>query len=124
MEEPENLSSSKKKTLLAPILAIALALSLFGATYYFPQSMPAVQSPAVPQATPSLAPLPSTASSYASAATPEPTTMPMPAATATPAKATSQSSILLPVLSVVAAIVIAIIAVLLLFSERGNKSDP
>jgi hypothetical protein len=105
-----------KKMLLAPILAIALALSLFGATYYFPQTGQATQSSTIPQATPIPTPFPSTASPGFAA-------VPAPTSTAVPASVTGESSNLIPLLSVVSAIVIAVIAVLLLFSERDRKLE-
>jgi hypothetical protein len=122
--------------LLASILAVALALSLVGTTYYFPSgqaSQPAPQTTSIPVPYPSTAPVSSTASSMpALTATPMPTSAPSasvpsyaPVLTSTPvpASVTGESVNLIPVLSVVAAIVIAIVAVLLLFSERDIKSE-
>jgi hypothetical protein len=111
LEESENVSLLNKKMLLAPVLAIALAFLLVGATSYFPQSRQAMQSSPSPQPTGAPFPIPSAA----------PSTAPTPSIV--PQTATGESSILLPVLSVVAAIVVAIIAVLLLFSERDLKLE-
>ena len=130
------MSTLSKKILLASILAIALALSLVGATYYFPSGQASKSIPILPTApVPSTAPIPSSSSSAASstAATPIPAPIPstapstaspvVPAPTAppVPASATGELSNLVPELSVAAAIVIAIVAVLLLFSERDLK---
>ena len=97
-----------KKMYLAPVLAIALALSLLGATYYFPSGQASQSSP-TSQTAPIPAPYP-----YG-AASPVPSTLPAPASV------TGESINLIPELSVAAALVVAIIAVLLLFSEKDLK---
>ena len=102
-----------KKMLLAFVLAVALAFSLVGATYYFPSGQPS-HSSSIPQTTAIPEAIPSTAPSTGEAV-PAPTGVPMPAAT------TSESINLVPVLSIVAAIVIVTVAVWLLFSEKDLK---
>jgi hypothetical protein len=151
--------------LLAPILAVALAVLLTGAIYYSPlpttQSLsPQVQSQATPKPSPVAVTeaTPTTASAPASENTVGQLGMPTPAPTQTslaPTPSTIPSSIpsvtstdgksyyqvgpsaqpeftlsqdlpsgLLPILFVVAAVVVAILAVGLLFSERNiNKED-
>jgi small neutral amino acid transporter SnatA (MarC family) len=99
--------------LLASVLAIALALSLVGATYYFPSGQVS-QSSSAPQTTSIPVPTPATAPSAGPA-------LPTPSTLVAPTSAKGESINLIPALSVVAAIVVAIIAVLLLFSERDLK---
>gem|GEM_PF-3160993 len=112
-EEFEKVSLLIKKMLLASVLAIALALSLVGATYYFPSGQVS-QSSSTPQTTSIPAPIPSTAPSTGP-------TLPAPTTLIAPTSAKGESINLIPALSVVSAIVVAIIAVLLLFSERDLK---
>jgi flagellar basal body-associated protein FliL len=92
------MSLSNKKILLAPILALALALSIAGATSYFPtaQQVAPHTSPAIPSGTPF---------------PPEPQPV------------TVESNILIPILSGVASIAVAITVVFVLFSEKELNRD-
>jgi hypothetical protein len=108
--------------LLAPILAVALVLSLAAAVSYLPsshQNQPSAEpTPSVYyNVTPSV-PSPS-AGSY-NVATPAPTS----AAAPTPVPLSGITSVnLLPALSVAAAIILGIVAALLLFSEKSLKKE-
>jgi hypothetical protein len=119
-----------KKMLIAPILAVALVLSLTAAVSYLPLS---------PQATPQAAPKnqPSTVSTPAPTSQPgfmysmnstgaPPTQIPVPAPTATtpPAPASVvQTAYFLPVLFVTVAVVLGIVAVQVLFREKELKKE-
>ena len=110
---------------LAPILAIALVLSLAAAVSYLP-SLPQASSQNQPSAeptpnvcynvTPSV-PSPSTGS-Y-NIATPAPTSA---APTSAPLSGISSVN-LLPAVSVAAAVILGVVAVLLFFSEKSLKKE-
>ena len=113
------------KMLLAPILAVALVLSLAGAVSYLPTGPQAsTQNQPSPEPSPAqyfngtpAVPGPS-AGSY-NVGTP----IPSPAATATPMTglATNTSSDSLTILAVAAAVVLGIVAALVFFSERSLR---
>jgi hypothetical protein len=109
---------------LAPILAVALVLSLAAAVSYLPflpQASPQNQPSAEPtpnvyyNVTPSV-PSPS-AGSY-NVGTPAPTSAP----TAVPLSGIASVN-LLPALSIAAAVVLGAVAALLFFSEKGLKKE-
>ena len=119
-----------KKVLIAPILAVALVLSLTAAVSYLPLS---------PQATPQVAPknqlstsstpAPTsqpgamyTTSKNSSAASPTQPPVPAPTTTATPASVT-QTVYFLPVLFVIVAVVLGVVAVQVLFREKALKKE-
>lgn len=122
-----------KKMLVAPILAVALVLSIAAAVSYLPVSPQAgpVSQPS-PEPTPAIywnftpaAPTSSPGSynmrtqtaapgSTSQPATPEPTAVPA---------SLSTSINYLPVLSVIAAIAIGVVAALVLFSEKSLKKE-
>ena len=97
------MSLQKKKMLLAPILAIALAFLLAGAVSFLPQTV--LQSQSKPEPT----------SSSNTPATPLPTT-------AVALASTSDGNVLF-VLFVVAAIIVGLVAAFLLFSEKNLKKE-
>jgi len=131
-----------KKMLIAPILAVALVLSLTAAVSYLPLS---------PQATPQVAPKNqlSTASTPAPTSQPgsmsymnssgasrtqipvpaptlgaSPTQPPVPAPTAAPASASiTQTVYFLPVLFVTVAVVLGVVAVQVLFREKDLRKE-
>lgn len=100
----EIMSPLRKKMLFAPILAIALAFLLAGSVSFLPQD--ASQGPPNPQPT----------SNPNSTMTPLPTSPPV-------AQTTPLSGNIVSILFAVAAIVVAIVAALLLFSERSLKKE-
>lgn len=96
----------KKKMLLAPILAIALALLLAGSVSFLPQNLSRDQP--LPQPT-----------SYANPSMPPPLpTSPPVAQTTTPL-----SGNLVSILFAVAAVVVGVVVACLLFSERSLKKE-
>jgi hypothetical protein len=115
-----------KKMLIAPILAVALVLLLTGAINYLPlstQTAPKSQSSTVSTPAPTSQPgfMYSTNSSGAS---PSQSPVPAPAATAPPAPASvTQTVFFLPVLFVVVAVVLGIVAVQVLFREKELKKE-
>jgi hypothetical protein len=97
------MSLQKKKMLLAPILAIALAFLLAGAVSFLPQNASSGQ------------PSPQPTSFSGSTMPPLPTTAPV-------SQGVSNGNIV-PILFIVAAIVVGIVAALLLFSEKNLKKE-
>jgi hypothetical protein len=93
-----------KKMLLAPILAVTLALMLAGSVSFLPQTSSHNQ------------PLPYP-TSYDPMPTPLPTSPPVAQATA------SLSGNLVSILFTVAALVVGVVAACLLFSERSLKKE-
>jgi len=87
-----------KKLLVAPILAIVLAFLLAGSVGFLPENSSPSQFSPQPTSVPSSVPLPTTEVGM-----------------------TSESSIAVPILFVVAAIVVGIVAAFLLFSEKSLK---
>ena len=119
-----------KKMLLAPILAIALVLSLAAAVSYLPlssqtasQNQQLTQNPMYTTATP--APEFAAPSNEGAPYVPAPSASaaPAPSPTAVPASTLSSSPDFLPVLFVIVAVVIGIAAVQVLFSEKGLKKE-
>jgi hypothetical protein len=114
------------KMLLAPILAVALVLSLAAAVSYLP-SGPQASSPNQPTPQPSTTinwnatpqvPSP-TAGSY-NVATPAPTST----TPSTPVPLSGTTSVnLVPALSIAAAVILGIVAALVFFSERSLKKE-
>ena len=98
------MSLLRKKMLLAPLLALALAFLLAGTVSFLPQN--ASQGPSSPQPT----------SNPNSTMPPLPTSPPV-------AQTTPLSSNIVSILFAVAAIVVAIVVALLLFSERSLKKE-
>ena len=123
----------KKKMLIAPILAIAIVLSLTAAVSYLPlspqtalQNQPSTVS--TPAPTNQFGPMYSTNSSGApvnsSGASPTQIPVPAPAATAAPAPASiTQTVYFLPVLFVIVAVVLGIVCVQVLFREKELQKD-
>jgi hypothetical protein len=114
-----------RKMVLAPILAVALVLSLAVAVSYLPslpQATPQNQPSAVPtpnvyyNVTPSN---PSPSGGSYNVATPAPTSA---ASTAAPLSGIASFD-LLPALSVAAALILGIVAALLFFSEKSLKKE-
>lgn len=122
-----------KKVLIAPILAVALVLSLAAAVSYLPvssqvalQNKPSAASTSTPSqkyfnVTPGTSS--NSAGSY-NTATPAPTTAtpPLAASTAAPSSATNSINFV-PYLSVAAAVVLGVVAALLFFSEKSLKKE-
>jgi len=130
----------KKKMLIAPILAVALVLSLTAAVSYLPLStQTAPQASSKNQSSTMSTPAPTSQPGFAyytnsSGASPSgalpsgasPTQIPVPAPTATtPATPASilQTVYFLPVLFVTVAVVLAIVAVQVLFREKELRKD-
>ena len=121
-----------KKVLIAPILAIALVLSLTAAVSYLPlspQTAPKNQFSTV--STPALTSTPKpTLPSYSAGASstqmpspaPAPTAPPTSAPTAVPA-VVSQPVYFLPVLCVIVALVVGVVAVQVLFREKELRKE-
>ena len=120
----------KKKMLIAPILAVALVLSLTATVSYLPLS-----PQATPQATPknqlstSSTPAPTSqpGAMYAmNSSEASPTQIPVPAPTtitsAAPASI-AQNVYFLPVLFVAVALVLGVVAVEVLFREKGLRKE-
>ena len=99
----EVMSLLKKKMLIAPILAIALAFLLAGSVSFLPQNA----SPGQP--------------------TPQPTSVPnstmTPLPTAAPVSQAAVSGNIFPILFIAAAIAIGVVAALLLFSEKNLNKE-
>ena len=92
-----------KKMLIAPILAVTLAFLLAGTVSFLPQN--ASQGPPAPQPT-----------SY-----PNSTMEPLP--TTAPVAQSALNSNIVPILFIVAAIVVGIVTVCLLFSEKNLNKE-
>ena len=143
-------SMVKKKMLIAPILAVALVFSLTAAVSYLPltpkttpqatphvapknqlstASTPAATSPPESQFSTASTPAPTTQSGPAyymnsSAASPTQLPVPAPTSTAQPATATvTQTVYFLPVLFVIVAVVLGVVAVQVLFREKELKKE-
>jgi len=112
-----------RKILLAPFLAVALVMSLATAVTYLPASPQAsLQNSFSPESSPH--PYYNITPSTGSASIQTPVPSPAPAATPTTVPASTTASVnLLPILSVVAAVVLGIVAALAFFSERGLKKE-
>ncbi|MGA2387136.1 MAG: hypothetical protein ABSG33_11480 [Candidatus Bathyarchaeia archaeon] len=119
--------------LIAPILAVALVLSLAAAVSYLPvSSQVALQNKPSAALTPTPSQkysnvTPGTSSSSAGSyttATPAPTSAapPIAAPTTVPSNATTSINII-PFLSVAAAVVLGVVAALLFFSEKSLKKE-
>jgi len=119
-----------KKMLIAPIIAVALVLSLTAAVSYLPLSPPTApqkQSSTVSTSAPTPAPtsqpgyMYSTNSSGPSSTQPP---VPAPTVTAPPAPASVvQTVYFLPVLFVIVAVVLGIVAVQVLFREKDLRKE-
>lgn len=109
--------------LLAPFLAVALVLSLAAVVSVLPaapQNKPSNPTPSVHfNVFPTV---PSNSAGSYNMATPAPTELPSTAPTAIPESLTSSVN-LIPILSVVAAIVVGVVSALLLFSEKSLKKE-
>ena len=116
----------KKKLLIAPILAVALALSLTAAVSYLPLSPQATpQNHFLAVSTPSPTSQPGIAYSMnSSVASPTQIPVPSPAATAPPAPASvTETFYFLPVLFVAVAVVLGVVAVQVLFREKDLRKE-
>ena len=124
-------SMRNKKMLIAPILAVALVLSLTAAVSYLPlspqaapQKQPSTVSTPASTSTPKSTP-PSYSAGASSTQMPSPAAAPTVAPTASPTAAptavpavVSQPAYFLPVLFVIAAVVLGVVAVQVLFREK------
>ena len=97
------MSLIKKKMLLAPVLAVALAFLLAGSVSFLPQNAPQGQ------------PIPQPTSAPNSTMPPMPTTVPAP-------QSTSFNGIS-PILFAVAAVIVGIVTALLFFSEKKVNKE-
>ena len=115
-----------KKMLIAPILAVALVLSLTAAVSYLPlspQMAPKSQSSTVSTPAPTSQPG-FTYSMNSSVASPTQIPVPAPTTTAPPAPASiTQTVYFLPVLFVTVAVVLGVVAVQVLFREKDLKRE-
>jgi len=130
--------------LLAPILAVALVFSIAVAVTYLPTGpQPATQNQPSPEPTPAnyynvTAPIPSPTANFSTGSiaitTPAPTVVPaaptvVQAAPTTPPTAIpatglgNTNNVYFPILSIIAALIIGVVAALLLFSERNLKKE-
>ena len=139
-------SMPNKKMFIAPVLAVALVLSLTAAVSYLPlspqatrqvapknqlstASTPAPTSPPESQFSTASTPAPTSQSRPAyymnsSAASPTQLPVPAPTSTAQPATATvTQTVYFLPVLFVIVAVVLGVVAVQVLFREKELKKE-
>lgn len=114
--------------LLAPVLAVALVLSIATAVSFLPaEPQTSTDNKLLPKSLPIpyFPPAPSSSAGAYTAQTPVPSTL-TPAATPYPTAApmaTTSSINLFPFIAAAAAIVIGIIAAVTLFSERSLKKD-
>jgi hypothetical protein len=116
----------KKKMLIAPVLAIALALSLTAAVSYLPLSPQATtQNHFLAVSTPAPTSQPGAMYSMnATVASPTQAPVPAPAATAPPAPASATQTVyFLPVLFVAVAVVLGVVAVQVLFREKDLRKE-
>ena len=119
-----------KKILIAPILAVALVLSLTAAVSYLPLSSQTAHT-VTPKNTLSSASTPAptsqpgamySTSTNSSVASPTQPPVPAPTTAATPASVT-QTVYFLPALFVIIAVVLGVVAVQVLFRERGLRKE-
>jgi hypothetical protein len=95
----EVMSLLKKKMLIAPILAVALAFLLAGSVNFLPQNASQGHPTSVPNST--MAPLPTPA----------------------PVSQAALSGNIVPILFIVVAIVVGVVAAFLLFSEKNLNKE-
>ena len=117
-----------KKMLIAPILAVALVLSLTAAISYLPlspqaapQNQPSAVSAPAPTSTPKPT-LPSYSAGASSTQMPSPAAAPTTAPTAVPAVVSAPANFL-PVLFVIVAVMLGVVAVQVLFREKELKKE-
>ena len=114
------------KILIAPILAVALILSLAAAVSYLPSTpQPSFHNQLSAEPTPNVysnvtPSVPNPSAPTYNIATPAPTSLTPP--TATPLSGITSVN-LIPALSVVVAVVLGIVAALVFFSERSLKKE-
>lgn len=97
------MSLLKKKMLLAPILAVALAFLLAGSVSFLPEN--ASQGPPSPQPT----------------SFPNPSMVPLP--TSPPVAQAALNGNIVPILFIVAALVVGVVTACLLFSEKTLNKE-